>query len=99
MEPSTQLIAKMEAEDPSVGSITYWSGNSHSRILLYSFWAGSAFSIIISINTENPVQYKFKSIRSPATKQILEQLKTETIKRNEIWRFQRRRLPNTEGGT
>lgn len=44
-----RLIAKKEPEDPSVGSTTYWSGNSQSRILLYSFCAGSAFSIIVFV--------------------------------------------------
>lgn len=47
MEPSTRLTAREEPEEPSVGSITYCSGNSHSRMRVYSFWTESALSIII----------------------------------------------------
>ncbi|KAG5623188.1 hypothetical protein H5410_008406 [Solanum commersonii] len=46
-DPSMQLISKHEPQDPSVGSTTYWSGNSQSRILVYNFCEGSPFSIII----------------------------------------------------
>ena len=31
MEPSRRLMSKHGAAEPSVGSITYWSGNSHKR--------------------------------------------------------------------
>lgn len=51
MEPSTRLTAKDEPEEPSVGSITYWSVNSHSRIRVYSFCTESALSIIIESPT------------------------------------------------
>lgn len=47
MEPSARLIAKAEPLEPSVGSTTNWSGNSHSRIRVYSFCPDSALSIII----------------------------------------------------
>lgn len=48
-EPSMRLIAREEPEEPSVGSTTYWSGNSHSRMVLYSLlWAGSEFSIVVN---------------------------------------------------
>lgn len=42
------MTAKEEPQDPSVGSITYWSGNSHKRIRVYSFCPDSALSIIIN---------------------------------------------------
>lgn len=31
MEPSRRLMSKHEAAEPLVGSMTYWSGNSHKR--------------------------------------------------------------------
>lgn len=45
MEPS-RFTTKQEPDDPSIGSATYWSGNSHNRIRLYNFRAWSVFSII-----------------------------------------------------
>lgn len=49
IDPSARLISKHEPQDPSVGSTTYWYGNSQSRILVYSFCEGSPFSIIIKM--------------------------------------------------
>lgn len=53
MEALERLIDKHDPDEPSLGSITYSSENSHNRIRVYNLCEGSAFASIFDLIIES----------------------------------------------